>query len=250
MSTASQDPTKQAKNRSEALSKLESFEEDSSDILERWVATEPRRSNALELAILALLFSGGDFFLNKNIESAMRSGVLGASRDASNELSKSLGSTGVDGFYDPTFTLASDDYRDLLSLYQDGSKDAIEGNVATYVGQISALIAVGLANKQPVDKLLEVARDRIRVMKVRISQNVVLGINQSLNSSIMLATEAMAKVVGKTPMVEHLSALLPTTRPHHAARHGKIYTVQDQRNWWADGANRINCYCVAKPYLK
>lgn len=41
----------------------------------------------------------------------------------------------------------------------------------------------------------------------------------------------------------HLSALLPTTRAHHAARHGKLYTAQECRNWWATGANSINCRC-------
>ena len=250
MATKEQDPTQQGKNRSNALSKIDSFEQDAYAILDDWVANEPRDSNALEFSIMALLFSSGNFFLNSNIESAMRSGVFGASRDAEQELSKALGASGVSGFYDPTFTLSSDDYRSTLSAYQEGTQEAIQGNVSTYVAQIAALVALGLANKRPLNELIADARDRIRVMKVRITQGVVTGINQGLNASVMLATEAMASAIGKKPMVEHLSALLPTTRAHHASRHKRIYTVQQQREWWSKGANRINCYCVAKPHFK
>jgi hypothetical protein len=41
----------------------------------------------------------------------------------------------------------------------------------------------------------------------------------------------------------HRSSLLPTTRIKHAARHGTVHTIQDQNDWWAEGSNRINCYC-------
>lgn len=42
----------------------------------------------------------------------------------------------------------------------------------------------------------------------------------------------------------HLSALLPTTRPHHADRHGNLYTMDEVRDWWAEDANAINCHCT------
>src|SRR5690554_5396960 len=41
----------------------------------------------------------------------------------------------------------------------------------------------------------------------------------------------------------HLSALSPTTRPSHAARHGNLYTVQEVRDWYAVDGNGINCKC-------
>lgn len=57
----------------------------------------------------------------------------------------------------------------------------------------------------------------------------------------------------------HISALSPTTRHHHAIRHGNIYTTDEQRDWWARDANSINCKCSTvtvlvdkdgKPYNK
>lgn len=40
----------------------------------------------------------------------------------------------------------------------------------------------------------------------------------------------------------HFSALSPTTRASHAARHGTLHNSQEQREWWAVDANSINCY--------
>lgn len=44
-------------------------------------------------------------------------------------------------------------------------------------------------------------------------------------------------------MEMHLSALSPSTRATHAARHAKLYTVEECRQWWSEGANGINCKC-------
>ena len=41
----------------------------------------------------------------------------------------------------------------------------------------------------------------------------------------------------------HFSALSPTTRATHSARHGGIYSAQEQREWWSRDANSINCRC-------
>lgn len=43
--------------------------------------------------------------------------------------------------------------------------------------------------------------------------------------------------------VMHVSALVDSTRPTHAARHGKIYTLEEQREFWATGNSLINCLC-------
>lgn len=41
----------------------------------------------------------------------------------------------------------------------------------------------------------------------------------------------------------HYSALSPTTRQSHAIRHAHIYLIQEVREWYAIGANAINCKC-------
>lgn len=41
----------------------------------------------------------------------------------------------------------------------------------------------------------------------------------------------------------HFSALSTTTRLSHANRHGNLYTQDETRDWYAEGANSINCKC-------
>lgn len=44
----------------------------------------------------------------------------------------------------------------------------------------------------------------------------------------------------------HYSALIPgRTRASHAARHGKIVTVEEQAEWYERNGNGVNCLCTA-----
>ncbi|MGR7948837.1 phage minor head protein [Alcaligenes sp. RM2] len=42
----------------------------------------------------------------------------------------------------------------------------------------------------------------------------------------------------------HLSALSPTTRATHAARHGKLFTRDQVQDWWSQDGNSVNCKCT------
>ena len=42
----------------------------------------------------------------------------------------------------------------------------------------------------------------------------------------------------------HLSALSPTTRASHAARHGKLFTRDQVQDWWSQNGNSVNCKCT------
>ncbi|TBL47974.1 phage head morphogenesis protein [Obesumbacterium proteus] len=46
-----------------------------------------------------------------------------------------------------------------------------------------------------------------------------------------------------------MSALKPTTRSWHASRHGKVYTTEEVRDFYAENGNRYNCYCSQIPVL-
>lgn len=46
-----------------------------------------------------------------------------------------------------------------------------------------------------------------------------------------------------------LSALKPTTRSWHASRHGRVYSTEEVRDFYAENGNRYNCYCSQIPVL-
>ena len=60
----------------------------------------------------------------------------------------------------------------------------------------------------------------------------------AVNDEVFGDSDYMLKVM-------HLSALLPTTRRDHAARHGTICTPAEEREWFATKATggQINCHC-------
>ncbi|MDP1019404.1 hypothetical protein Q6284_28990, partial [Klebsiella pneumoniae] len=46
-----------------------------------------------------------------------------------------------------------------------------------------------------------------------------------------------------------IRTLKPTTRSWHASRHGKVYTTEQVRDFYAENGNRYNCYCSQIPVL-
>ena len=78
-------------------------------------------------------------------------------------------------------------------------------------------------------------------------------INNAYASAYLETSRDLGKNVfdkgGFDVRVMHLSALTATTRRDHAARHGGIFTQDEQQDWWSEGANRINCMCSVTSVL-
>lgn len=62
-------------------------------------------------------------------------------------------------------------------------------------------------------------------------------------------TDWAADRLGMNTGLLWLSALKPTTRSWHASRHGKVYTTEQVRDFYAENGNRYNCYCSQIPVL-
>lgn len=80
-------------------------------------------------------------------------------------------------------------------------------------------------------------------------------VNNAFRSASMDETDSINQEVFGDSDYElrliHISALLPTTRPDHGARHGTICTPQEQRYWFANVAtgSSINCKCSSAEIL-
>ncbi|HAW8004679.1 TPA: phage head morphogenesis protein [Escherichia coli] len=62
-------------------------------------------------------------------------------------------------------------------------------------------------------------------------------------------TDWAADRLGLNTSLLWLSALKPTTRSWHASRHGRVYTTEEVRDFYAVNGNRYNCYCSQIPVL-
>jgi SPP1 gp7 family putative phage head morphogenesis protein len=98
----------------------------------------------------------------------------------------------------------------------------------------------------------DIARDIVKRFDVSESSAKRIArteVNKAYTDAKMNATDAAAAQTGLRSGVIHISALTPTTRQGHADRHGNAYAVADQKAWWAEGANRINCLCNIRSVL-
>jgi len=122
----------------------------------------------------------------------------------------------------------------------------LSNNTASQVIQrINAGISSGLTPTAIGNDIAE----RFDVSKASAKRIAETEVNKAYNDAKLNATGIMAEETGLRAAVIHISALTPTTRRHHAARHGNAYTVVDQTQWWDSGANRINCKCTTRSIL-
>lgn len=276
------DPTGQAKNRRRAFRKLEARLKSAEKKIQDTVAAIPSRverqvkvvnaqteeiyiydlneqnEEALRQAITytlnaELLETQGEampmgWYWQKEIEQPYRQGTLETARDQN----RNIEAAALAGYLargmrpqpvDQAQILFSETYRNNIQRQYKASFAELKGLSADTSKQISRQVIDGIhAGKSP-EELSAAITDRVNVSKSRADGIAQTEINKAYTDAAMDATIQIADVTGLRAGVIHVSALLPTTREHHAARHGNAYTVEDQRQWWDEGANRIRCHC-------
>lgn len=95
---------------------------------------------------------------------------------------------------------------------------------------------------QVISKRLDVSMGRAKT----IAQTEQVG---ALRQAQWNETDWSADRLGLNTGLLWLSALKPTTRSWHASRHGKVYTTEQVRDFYAENGNRYNCYCSQIPVL-
>lgn len=93
-----------------------------------------------------------------------------------------------------------------------------------------------------ISKRLDVSMSRAK----NIAQTEQVG---ALRQAQWNETDWAADRLGLNTGLLWLSALKPTTRSWHASRHGKVYTTEEVRDFYAENGNRYNCYCSQIPVL-
>lgn len=62
-------------------------------------------------------------------------------------------------------------------------------------------------------------------------------------------TEWSRDRLGLNTAMLHLSALKPSSRTWHVARHGKVFTPEEVEEWYSQNGNRYRCYCSQIPVI-
>lgn len=99
-------------------------------------------------------------------------------------------------------------------------------------------------------------RETARVISQRLDVSMVRAKNMAQTEQVGALRKAQwqeagwaRERLGLNTAVLWLSALKPTTRSWHAARHGRTYTTEEVEAFYAENGNRYHCYCSQIPVL-
>lgn len=131
-----------------------------------------------------------------------------------------------------------------VSAYSDwkGVSDKARADLANVIADA---IGRGINPRETariVSKRLDVSMTQAKV----IAQTEQVG---ALRQAQWQETDWARDRLGLKTKVLWLSALKPTTRAWHAARHGRTYTTEEVKAFYAENGNRYNCYCANIPVL-
>lgn len=131
-----------------------------------------------------------------------------------------------------------------VSAYSDwkGISDKARADLANVIADA---IGRGINPRETasiVSKRLDVSMTQAKV----IAQTEQVG---ALRQAQWQETDWARDRLGLNTKVLWLSALKPTTRAWHAARHGRTYTTEEVKAFYAENGNRYNCYCSQIPVI-
>ncbi|CAI0896168.1 phage head morphogenesis protein [Serratia grimesii] len=132
----------------------------------------------------------------------------------------------------------------FVSTYSEwkGISDAARSDLANIVADAIGRGVNPRETMKVISKRLDVSMSKAKT----IAQTEQVG---ALREAQWNETTWTQDRLGLRTKLLHLSALKPTTRSWHASRHGKLYTVEEVREWYSKDGNRFNCYCSQVPAI-
>ncbi|GFN25482.1 hypothetical protein ADE_11800 [Achromobacter denitrificans] len=139
--------------------------------------------------------------------------------------------------------LRSRPYQDRIALIQAREFEEMKGLSGQVKADMGRVLSDGLARGLNPREIARNLSDQAGVEARRAKKIARTEIPTALRRARMDEADDAAETYGTQAMQMHMSALSPTTRAHHANRHAKLFTTDQQRAWWAKDGNSINCKC-------
>ncbi|MFP4864181.1 phage minor head protein [Providencia rettgeri] len=194
-----------------------------------------------ELMVDEVLLQGGEFnnfFFNEYVSTAYERGTAQEYANLAQQ------STVYAATQQSVATiLLSKPYQLRMALVRARVFEEMKGLSAQVKADMARILTDGIArglNPREVARNLNEQSD----IEIRRANRVArTEITTALRRARMDEADEASEVLNLETRQVHISALSPTTRPNHASRHGKIFTTDEQRDWWAVDGNSINCKC-------
>jgi len=137
----------------------------------------------------------------------------------------------------------SQPYRTRIAQAKFRSYEHWTGLAAEQRTQLATIIGQAVADgTNPVVARKAIA-EQLGVSKARAALYAQTDITNTLREARWAESEAAEEELGIRTALLWTSALIPSTRPWHASRNGKAYSVAEVKAFYAQGGNRYNCRC-------
>lgn len=138
--------------------------------------------------------------------------------------------------------LASEPYMRRSALVRARVFEEMQGFAGETGADLARVLFTGMEEgRDPLDIARDI-RAQFGVSKRRAEMIARTEINGALRRGRLdEERDAQERLGIKTGML-WASALKPTTRPSHARRHGRVYTIEEVRDFYSRDGNAINCY--------
>ena len=146
--------------------------------------------------------------------------------------------------------LLSESYRAALNGAQVSNFNTIKGLSENTSTQVLQRVNAGIKAGEKPSVIAANISERFKIAKSAAKRISETEVNTAYNDARLDAANVMSKQTGLRAAVIHISALTPTTRSTHAARHGNSYTVEDQRQWWNISPNENELFLMIDFQLK
>ena len=140
-------------------------------------------------------------------------------------------------------------YRTRLAISKIKSYEHWAGLAYQTKSDLAQIIGRAIVDgKNPAAVRDEIAA-KLDVSKAKAAQYAQTDITDTLRQAKWAEDDEAEKTFGFQVRELWTSALLPTTRTTHAARHGRVYTREQVRDFYDRDGNRYNCHCATTACL-
>ncbi|WP_350024775.1 phage minor head protein [Providencia rettgeri] len=194
-----------------------------------------------EIMVDEVLLQGGEFnnfFFNEYVSTAYERGTA---QEYTNLAQQSTAYAATQ--QSVATVLLSEPYQLRMALVRARVFEEMKGLSAQVKADMARILTDGIARGLNPREVARNLNEQSGIEIRRANRVARTEITTALRRARMDEADEASEVLNLETRQVHISALSPTTRPNHASRHGKIFTTDEQRDWWAVDGNSINCKC-------
>lgn len=194
-----------------------------------------------ELMVDEVLLQGGEFnnfFFNEYVSTAYERGTA---QEYANLAQQSTAYAATQ--QSVATVLLSEPYQLRMALVRARVFEEMKGLSAQVKADMARILTDGIARGLNPREVARNLNEQSGIEIRRANRVARTEITTALRRARMDEADEASEALNLETRQVHISALSPTTRPNHASRHGKIFTTDEQRDWWARDGNSINCKC-------